>query len=105
MEGYPQQRFVLLGDSSQHDPYIYEAIVKHFPKRVQAVYIRDVYKKNKEKVNEVLINIEKAGVPCCFFSHSKDAILHSRKIGLISQAEAVDALQKNTEPSPESVVR
>jgi phosphatidate phosphatase APP1 len=84
IENYPKQRFVLLGDSSQHDPYIYESVVKHFPKQIHAVYIRDVYKKNYQKVKDVLANIESAGVPCCFFEHSSDAILHSKKIGLIN---------------------
>jgi phosphatidate phosphatase APP1 len=96
LETYPRQRFVLLGDSSQHDPYIYEAIVKHFPKQVHAVYIRDVHKKNKEKTAEVLYTIESAGVPCCFFQHSSEAILHSKKIGLISEKEAVKELNRPT---------
>lgn len=98
LEGFPKQRFVLLGDSSQHDPYIYEAIVKHFPKQIHAVYIRDVYHKNKEKVVDVLKNIELAGVPCCFFSHSSEAILHSKKIGLISDTTVLvhaDDLDEN----------
>lgn len=89
LEAFPKQRFVLLGDSSQHDPYIYEAVVKHFPKQIHAVYIRDVYRKNKEKASDVLGNIESAGVPCCFFSHSSDAIMHSKKIGLIQEEKAV----------------
>jgi len=90
METYPKQRFVLLGDSSQHDPYIYESIVKHFPKRIHAVYIRDIYEKNKQKAADVLATIEAAGVPCCFFKHSSEAILHSRKIGLITAKELVE---------------
>jgi phosphatidate phosphatase APP1 len=87
LENYPNQRFVLLGDSSQKDPYIYEAIVSHFPKQIHAVYIRDVYAKNKHKAADVLHKIESKGVPCCFFEHSSDAILHSRKIGLIAEKE------------------
>jgi phosphatidate phosphatase APP1 len=86
LENYPEQRFVLLGDSSQQDPYIYEAIVSHFPKQIHAVYIRDVYAANKQKAVDVLGKIEARGVPCCFFQHSSDAILHSRKIGLIGDA-------------------
>lgn len=89
IEGFPKQRFVLLGDSSQHDPYIYESLVKHFPNQIHAVYIRDVYARTKEKVTAVLRNIEAAGVPCCFFSHSSEAILHSKKIGLISENEVL----------------
>jgi phosphatidate phosphatase APP1 len=95
LEGYPDQRFVLLGDSSQQDPYIYQAIVKHFPRQIHAVYIRDVYRKNKKKVAEVINSIESAGVPCCFFRHSKDAILHSRSIGLISDTEIIPTTHSN----------
>jgi phosphatidate phosphatase APP1 len=87
LEGYPDQRFVLLGDSSQQDPYIYQAIVKHFPKQIHAVYIRDVHRRNKQKVAEVINAIEGAGVPCCFFQHSKDAIEHSHRISLITETE------------------
>ncbi|HYE56400.1 MAG TPA: phosphatase domain-containing protein, partial [Chitinophagaceae bacterium] len=83
LENYPSQRFVLLGDSSQMDPDIYAAVAKHFPNQVRAVYIRDVYKKNRTKVQETLRKMEEAGVPCCFFEHSIDAMEHSRKIGLI----------------------
>jgi phosphatidate phosphatase APP1 len=87
LENYPNQLFILLGDSSQQDPYIYEAIVSHFPKQIYAVYIRDINIRNRKKVANVLAKIELAGVPCCFFKHSSDAISHSRKIGLISEAE------------------
>ena len=89
LEAYPKQRFVLLGDSSQHDPYIYASVVEHFPKQIHAVYIRDIYKANKQKVADVLQKIESSGIPCCFFEHSSDAILHSIKIGLIAQSEGV----------------
>lgn len=84
LENYPLQRFVLLGDSSQQDPDIYAAIATHFPNQVRAVYIRDVYKKNQDKVRETLRKMEEAGVPCCFFTHSSEAFEHSQKIGLIS---------------------
>ena len=83
MEAFPHMRFILLGDSSQRDPYIYESIAEHFPKQVHAVYIRDVHKKNRVQVQEILTKMELAGIPCCFFAHSRDAILHSQKIGLI----------------------
>jgi len=85
MEAYPDQRFILLGDSSQMDPVIYASIAEHFPKQVHAVYIRDVYITNREKVIETLAKLESAGVSCCFFQHSRDAIAHSAKIGLIAK--------------------
>ena len=42
MRFYPHLEFILIGDSSQHDPEIYHQIVSEFPKRVKAIYIRDV---------------------------------------------------------------
>lgn len=39
---YPDLPFILIGDTSQHDPEIYRQIVAEFPQRVQAIYIRDV---------------------------------------------------------------
>ena len=92
MQAFPNQRVILLGDSSQQDPYIYESIVKHFPKQVHAVYIRDVFERNYQKVREVLNRIEAAGVPCLLFKRSEDAILHSVKIGLVAAAEAEEKL-------------
>lgn len=49
LETYPDQRFVLLGDNSQMDPEIYAGIVKHFPARIRAVYIRNIRPINEEK--------------------------------------------------------
>ncbi len=42
MNTYPSLPFILIGDTSQHDPEIYKQIVSEFPGRIRAVYIRDV---------------------------------------------------------------
>ena len=39
---HPGLRFVLLGDSGEHDPQIYAELVRSYPGRVIAVYIREV---------------------------------------------------------------
>ncbi len=85
MEAYPVQKFVLLGDDSQMDPVIYASVVEHFPGRVQCVYLRHVYEKNIVNVKELIGKIEAAGVPCCHFEHSSQAIEHSLSIGLIDK--------------------
>lgn len=100
LQAFPNQRVILLGDSSQQDPYIYESIVKHYPKQIHAVYIRDVFARNLQKVTDVMKRIEAAGVPCRLFNHSRDAILHSVEIGLIA---AADAEEKLSVPKEEAV--
>jgi phosphatidate phosphatase APP1 len=42
MDLYPALPFILIGDNSQHDPEIYRKIIDHYPKRVLAIYIRNV---------------------------------------------------------------
>jgi hypothetical protein len=38
----PERRFILVGDSGEHDPEIYGAMARRFPTQVTAVLIRDV---------------------------------------------------------------
>jgi len=83
MEAYPQQRVVLLGDDSQEDPVIYASIGSHFKTMVHAVYIRKTIKNPKVDVEEKIREMEANGILCCYFAHSSEAVIHSKKIGLI----------------------
>ena len=42
LEAYPRLPFVLIGDSGERDPEIYRDIVRRFPGRIRAIYIRSV---------------------------------------------------------------
>jgi phosphatidate phosphatase APP1 len=88
LEAYPEQTFVLLGDDSQADPEIYRSVVSHFPERIFAVYIRHVGRKEKTAAKELLTEMEKEGVFCCYFKHSREAIEHSVSVGLVTREEA-----------------
>jgi phosphatidate phosphatase APP1 len=80
---YPKLKYVLIGDDSQKDPYIYERICKIFPLNVKAVYIRKTNNGEKEAVSKLLANLNDMGVSTCYFSHSEKAIEHSKKIKII----------------------
>lgn len=83
LEFYPHLQYTLLGDDSQHDPFLYEDICKIFPITVKAVYIRQTGKHKKEKAIQAINNIKTLGVETCYFKESSEAIAHSKKIGLI----------------------
>ena len=83
LEAYSTQKFVLLGDDSQQDPVIYKSIVEHFPDKILAVYLRKVTILNYEYVAKIADEIQNKGVAVCYFKHSAEAIIHSKKIGLI----------------------
>ena len=85
IEAYPHLQFILLGDDSQKDPDIYLSIVSHFPGKILAVYIRCVRRANFEKVQLTIKEIESKKVSCCYFKHSAEAVIHSKKIGLITK--------------------
>ncbi len=80
---YPKLEYVLLGDDSQKDPYLYERIVKVFPQNIKAIYIRQTSRRKKQQVETVLKNIESMKVATCYFSNSVEAIAHSEKIGIV----------------------
>ena len=84
VEAYPHLRLILFGDDSQEDPHIYSALVNHFADKIFAVYIRRVHKNKYTGVQKVIDKMIAAGVQCCYFIHSEEAIAHSKSIGLIS---------------------
>lgn len=84
LEFYPHLKYTLLGDDSQEDPFLYEAICKIFPITVMAVYIRQTGHEKKSKAFAAVKNMESMGVHVCYFRESGDAIEHSKRIGLIS---------------------
>lgn len=83
LEFYPHLQYTLLGDDSQHDPFLYEDVCKIFPVTVKAVYIRQTGHSKKEKAQNSIKNMEDMGVAVCYFKNSTEALDHSRRIGLI----------------------
>jgi len=82
MEFYPDLKFVLMGDDSQQDPYIFEQVAKIFPQNIFAVYVRQTKSKKKEKVEKVMNNISSLA-ETCYFNQSAEAMEHSKEIGLV----------------------
>lgn len=83
LEFYPDLQYVLLGDDSQKDPKLYENICKIFPMHIKAVYIRQVGSSPKNNILKIMNNIANLDVATCYFKSSKEAIEHSKQIGLI----------------------
>jgi phosphatidate phosphatase APP1 len=44
LDSFPQLQFLLIGDSGERDPEIYREVVKEYPTRIRAVYIRSINK-------------------------------------------------------------
>jgi phosphatidate phosphatase APP1 len=94
---YPNLPFILIGDSGQHDPEIYQHIAMQFPHRIRAIYIRDVspqplrddeVRALAEKLNELAIDLVLA-------EDTLIAAQHAASRGFI-EAGAVASVQNET---------
>ena len=52
---------MLSGDSGEQDPEIYADIVRRFPERIRAIYIRSVNKKRISAIQELAAEVAKTG--------------------------------------------
>jgi len=86
---FPKQHFVLFGDNSQRDPFIYETLTEKYGERIAAVYIRNVAPGNFAATEEVLKKIQGRNIATLQFTQSVDAIAHSKAIGLITVPDDV----------------
>lgn len=80
---YPKLQYVLIGDDTQQDPFIYELICKTFPENIKAVYIRRTRSNPKPLMIKTFKTIESLKVDLCYFKYSEEAIKHSKEIGVI----------------------
>ena len=81
---YPHLSFVLIGDSGQEDPKIYSEIVKKFPGRILAIYIRDVQLADREKIAiEISKGLVDDKVEMIIVDNTVEAAAHAARLGLI----------------------
>jgi phosphatidate phosphatase APP1 len=88
---HPDLEFILIGDTSQQDPEIYRQIVSEFPKRVKAIYIRDVTAnpERSKAVNKLADEVLAAGSVLVLAEHTLDAARHAAAQGWI-KPESLD---------------
>ncbi len=82
---YPELKFVLIGDSGQHDPEIYLKVIQTHPGRILAAFIRDVTPDVRDRALAAIFEEAKsAGVEMVYVRDSADALGHARRLGLVS---------------------
>lgn len=83
---YPELPFILIGDSGEKDPEYYHKIVQQFPKRILAIYIRDVSDEPRDSgVRNIVKEVEALGVPMFLMEDSYTAAEHAEAMGWINK--------------------
>jgi phosphatidate phosphatase APP1 len=98
---YPHLPFILIGDSGEHDPELYREVVRQFPKRVLAIYIRDVRSKAHARVMRVAKEISVLGSEMLLVPDTLVAAEHAAAKGFIlpESLEAIQAAVKADSPT------
>ena len=90
IDEHPQLRWVLVGDSGQHDPEAYAAVARARPDRLHAIYIRDVPPRSParaQRVRELATELAVLGVPMLLIGDSDAAAEHAYGLGLLDTGE------------------
>jgi phosphatidate phosphatase APP1 len=80
---HPDLSFVLLGDSGEHDPQVYADIVREYPGRILAVYIREVRLDPGDGRVETVSGAWDSDVPFVLAADSDAVRRHAQGIGLL----------------------
>ena len=85
LDTYEDLPFVLIGDSGEEDPEIYLQAVREYPKRIKAVYIRDVTSHERDVEVKALANqARKLGTEMVAVLDTIAAAEHAASIDLIA---------------------
>ena len=88
LQTYPDLPFILVGDTTQKDPEIYRAVIKAFPGRVRAVYIRNVAAgaERSEAVKKLAIEVAAEGATLILADDTLGMARHAAEQGWIDPA-------------------
>lgn len=107
LERYGDLPFLLIGDSGQHDPEVYAAVVHDHPGRVLAVYIRDVSREpgRAAEIRNLADETARAGCPLVLAEDSMAIARHAVEAGfLASHVLAAVAGEREAEQTREDAV-
>lgn len=83
LKTYPNLNFILIGDCGEKDAYIYLDVVKEFPNRIAAIYLRAVeHTKRMKRISNLFEDYNE--VPVLIVENGEQALLHARKHGFIA---------------------
>ncbi|MCP4026655.1 MAG: DUF2183 domain-containing protein [Sphingomonas sp.] len=94
---YDNLPFVLIGDSGQHDPEVYAQIVREYPGRIRAIYIRNVHHdaSRDDAIAELAERVQDDGCMLVLASDSAIMAEHAYAHGLIS-AVGLEAVREDS---------
>lgn len=99
MEMFPDMKFILIGDSGQHDPEVYSKVVSQYPGRILSIYIRDIgIPENRAEVKILSESLNSAfKTEMILVKDTEAAAKHAIGKGFISSAYLESIMQEKQE--------
>lgn len=103
LDTYPHLPFVLIGDSGQQDPEIYREVVRRYPQRIRAIYIRSVDPDPAriEAIDRLTEEVRTSGAQLVLTPDSEFAAAHAAGEGLIAAAAVAEVRADKRGDQPE----
>ena len=111
LDSFPHLPFVLIGDSGERDPEIYRDIVKEYPARIRAIYIRSINKRPSRlaAIDRLIEEVRHTDSQLVLTPDSEFAAAHAAAEGLISTNELAavrsDKKKDQTAPTQQALIR
>ena len=106
-ELYPRLPLILIGDSGQEDPEIYREIVRRYPARVLAIYIRNVTPDpaRSAAIRALADEVREAGSTLILADDTLAAARHAAERGWIAREALEDVAAEKRADDPADAPR
>jgi phosphatidate phosphatase APP1 len=96
LDTYPSMQFIVIGDSGQEDPEIYREVVRRYPQRIRAAYIRNVTPRPERSsaIRQLIQEVAAAGSTMVLSDDTMTAARHALSHGWITE-DALRAIQED----------
>jgi phosphatidate phosphatase APP1 len=75
---FPDMKFILVGDSGQKDPEIYEGLIEKYADNIQGIYIRDVTPDKRDReVQQIAERVREKGIDMILAQDTLEAARHA----------------------------
>lgn len=94
---YPELKFLLIGDAGQDDPEIYRELVRAFPDRIAAIYIRRIPgMEPRAEIQPIIDDVAQRGVDMLLADETRELIEHALAHRFISP-RAIHGIDEDAE--------
>ena len=94
LDGFPQRKFLLVGDTGEKDPEVYGDIARRYPDQIYGIYVRNVTNEtgNEERYREAFEGIDRS--MWALFTEPEDIQLPAAAIKTMEELKAASAKEE-----------